>query len=85
LSVYQFSIRLRGYRLAIWRRGQVKDCLLIELHEIILGNRSPQPFLTAGVVCKGPGQVRPFAKELSNGTFGRFGEAAAVAAAVAAI
>jgi hypothetical protein len=35
-SVYQFSVSLRGYRPAIWRRIQVKDCLLLDLHQIIL-------------------------------------------------
>jgi hypothetical protein len=34
-SVYQLSIGVRGYRPTIWRRVQVKDCLVGELHEII--------------------------------------------------
>jgi hypothetical protein len=35
-SVYQFSVSLRGYQPAIWRHVQVKDCLLLDLHTIIL-------------------------------------------------
>jgi hypothetical protein len=35
-SVFQFSVSLRGYRPTIWRRIQVKDCLLLDLHTFIL-------------------------------------------------
>ena len=48
-------------------------------------NRTQQPFLTGGVVCEGSGQVRPFASEVQDVTFGRSGEAAALAATAAAI
>lgn len=35
-SVYQFSIHLRGFQPTVWRRVQLKDCLLIDLHRAIL-------------------------------------------------
>ena len=34
-AAYQFKITLRDVRPPIWRRVQVKDCTLAELHEII--------------------------------------------------
>ena len=35
-SLFQFSVLLRHIRPTIWRRDQLKDCTLRELHEIIL-------------------------------------------------
>src|SRR5487761_1588684 len=67
------------------KESAVKMRALRALKKLRERNRPRQPFLTAGVTCMGPGQVRPFAKELRNGTFGRFGTAAALAAAAAAI
>ena len=34
-AVYQLKITLRDFRPPIWRRVQVKDCTLSELHEVI--------------------------------------------------
>jgi hypothetical protein len=50
-AVYQFRVAVAGFDPPIWRRVQVRDCLLDELHavfEVVMGRKQSPDFVFEG-------------------------------------